>query len=959
MTRSPTLDAEATELGEPTDAGGPRGEPTQTDARLEARVATSEVPVKIGAHRLVRKLGAGAMGEVYLAHDDELDRPLAIKLIHSDLRDVGHHAERMRREAKALAKLAHPNVVHVYEVGAHEGRVFLAMEYIEGQSLGDWIRRSSPRWDKVLEAYLFAGEGLVAAHAAGLIHRDFKPDNVLFGNDGRICVADFGLAVTSSNPSELDSDRQLASSLGISSSSGTRTLDDRLSVTGAVVGTPSYMPLEQVRGGALDARTDQFAFCVALYEGLWRAKPFGEHNLMTRINALIEDNPIAPPRGEVPSWVWPIVRRGLSREPEQRWPDMQTLLRELREAPIRRRTRRRIAAAIVTPLAALAAWLVLAPAAEDPCLPAQHEIDTVWNDDRRADIEAFLGASELTWARDNGRRVVEQVDHWSQRWTQARVEVCEAEQIDPSPLVERQQACLDQRRSELDQLLTLFASADPAMQAIAQSSVLGLADPLACEQIALAGVGIDPPPLEHAREVARVRGELAQVEALLLGGRWTDALKLGDALLEQALAIGYPPLEAEVRFARGRALLELGPLQASRAEFERAVDLAEAARHDHLTIAIWMALADRVAPLTNDASAGEGWFRRMRARVQAARRESEYAGELALVEGHLTLLRGDPVAAEVPLRRALEQFEAHGRRVAGARARRILAIALDRAARYDDAIVQYRTVASEIIQLYGPNHPKVADASYDLGIALQEQGRAEEARAELDRALAIWAEAPELSKASLLDGYLVLAMLEFQEDRLEQAEQHARAAETLALEQTDDNPLALAQVAAALGAIHYHGGEFELAETEFERAANGFEAAFGTTDPTVIQTRVGHGWAATLAGHPERGLEAFERVRPILPELGTESVQAISARLGLASSRLLLGQGDAALRELDGLPATLESFNALQRELIRAFAGPVDAEALARIRTSAETLSAAPRREFDAMLARFETPRIP
>src|SRR5690606_33697183 len=237
--------------------------------------------------------------------------------------------ERLRREARALARLSHPNVVQVYEVDEHEGRTFVAMEYVDGQTLGQWLAERPRPWRAVLQIFLAAGRGLVAAHEAGLVHRDFKPDNVLLGRDGSVRVADFGLA--------LAGEEHPAGELA---SAGSMRHDTRMSVTGAIIGTIRYMPLEQLCAQEVDARSDQFSFCVALYEALWRQPPFSVTSSLARLTELQSAEPGPPPRARSgsrpPAALWRIVRRGLRRDPAARWPSMQSLLEAL-ESVTRRR----------------------------------------------------------------------------------------------------------------------------------------------------------------------------------------------------------------------------------------------------------------------------------------------------------------------------------------------------------------------------------------------------------------------------------------------------------------------------------------------------------------------------------------------------------------------------------------------------------------------------------------------
>ncbi|MBX7083854.1 MAG: serine/threonine protein kinase, partial [Nannocystaceae bacterium] len=295
----------------------------------------------VGRYELQRELGAGGGGMVFAARDPQLDRTVAIKLLHAG-RGEGESASarqaRMVREAQALARLAHPNVVAIFDVGTYEAPadwplrklvpdrgVFLAMELIDGVDLRAWS--STPRSvSAILAVFLAAGRGLQAAHQAGLVHRDFKPSNVLVAGEdppSRVCVVDFGLArsVGAAPPSG-------AAVLGDGSLDG-RTLTE----SGWVMGTPVYMAPEQHEGHAADARSDQFAFCVALYEALFGVRPFrgrtvAELRASKRAGRITAATAAAP----VPAAVADALRRGLATDPAARWPDMAPLLAVLQRA---------------------------------------------------------------------------------------------------------------------------------------------------------------------------------------------------------------------------------------------------------------------------------------------------------------------------------------------------------------------------------------------------------------------------------------------------------------------------------------------------------------------------------------------------------------------------------------------------------------------------------------------------
>jgi predicted Ser/Thr protein kinase len=282
-------------------------------------------PVRIARFPVLRRIGLGGMGVVYAAFDNELDRKVAIKLLRPGLGDDGSQLrDRLLREAKALARLSHPAIVQVYEAGEHDGQVYLAMEFVEGVTLKRWCDAEPRSVRDVLEKFLQAGEGLAAAHAAGLVHRDFKPDNVIVGNDGRVRVLDFGLALVGAD-----------TALAIEGELERITVVDRLTMTGAVLGTPAYMAAEQLRGEPADARSDQFSFAVALHEALFGVRPFAGETLEQLSTAVRAGEVTTATRaGAAP--IARVLRRALLPDRDQRYRDIDELLSALRTTQRRR-----------------------------------------------------------------------------------------------------------------------------------------------------------------------------------------------------------------------------------------------------------------------------------------------------------------------------------------------------------------------------------------------------------------------------------------------------------------------------------------------------------------------------------------------------------------------------------------------------------------------------------------------
>jgi predicted Ser/Thr protein kinase len=291
---------------------------------------------RIGRYAVESVVGAGGMGAVYAAHDPELERRVAIKLVH---RRIDQPEEHLRQEARAMARLAHPNVVQIYDVGLHGGRTYIAMELVEGRTLRSWLQEAPRSSAEIVAAFVGAGRGLSAAHDAGLLHRDFKPDNVFVARDGRVKVGDFGLARPVEAVEERNAERRQKTACG----------------------TPAYLAPEVIAGLSPSVASDQFSFCVSLWEGLHGRRPFSGTNVLTLLEEARAGR-IQPPARRIPAWLRRVVLRGLAADPAARHPSMAALLRAL--APEPRRVRLPAAAA----LAAAAAISAMALGSFRPAL---------------------------------------------------------------------------------------------------------------------------------------------------------------------------------------------------------------------------------------------------------------------------------------------------------------------------------------------------------------------------------------------------------------------------------------------------------------------------------------------------------------------------------------------------------------------------------------------------------------
>jgi serine/threonine protein kinase len=299
-------------------------------------------PTRVGRYHVLRRLGAGGMSVVYCGYDPDLDRQVAIKLLLSEhpAHGTAEARARLQREARAMARVSHPNVVPVYDVGLHGEDVYIAMELVQGQSMRAWLGETARPWNEIVGMFMQAGRGLAAAHDAGLVHRDFKPENVLIGDDGRARVVDFGLARPTplddrlgdvllgepdGDPEPEDTSVDMPIGSDVSTTYGSR--GEAVTTTGIVTGTPAYMSPEQHLAQDATPSSDQFAFAVALWEGLYLQRPFPGKTAFAIADAVIEGRVSpTPKKTRVPKWMRNILLRGLAVEPQDRYPSMKALL---------------------------------------------------------------------------------------------------------------------------------------------------------------------------------------------------------------------------------------------------------------------------------------------------------------------------------------------------------------------------------------------------------------------------------------------------------------------------------------------------------------------------------------------------------------------------------------------------------------------------------------------------------
>jgi hypothetical protein len=439
---------------------------TATRAPSEPRVppgGPATPPATIGGYQVQGELGMGAMGMVYAAYDPDLERRVAVKVLRPG--GSGAANARLLREARAMARLSHPNVVTVHQVGTDGGIDFVAMELIDGSTLAEWLGAARRSPVEILDAFDAAGRGLAAAHAAGLVHRDFKPHNVLRAKSGRVVVTDFGLARAAlEEPSPRASTAPDHPDRGADASAG--SLSSTLTQTGAVLGTPAYMAPEQHDGATVGASADQFSFGVALWEALAGARPFPGHTLAA-VRVQIDRGPDPESEARIPRRLRAPLRRALAVDPAERFPSMDALL-----VALRRRPGRQWAFALAAVVVAAAIGFVVLRGDEKAaplvgCIGTpEQELAAV----RSAPERAALAATPV------GARLLAGIDAYASDWAGAQAKVCAAP---AEPDHAKRVTCLVAARADLVRALTALGPLTPA-ELDASDVSMALNDPLAC-----------------------------------------------------------------------------------------------------------------------------------------------------------------------------------------------------------------------------------------------------------------------------------------------------------------------------------------------------------------------------------------------------------------------------------------------------------------------------------------------
>ncbi len=694
---------------------------------------------QLGRYEVRRVIGSGSMGIVLLAYDPDLDRDVALKLLHPAAAERDDPAERLARAARAMARLNHPNVATVYEVGRANGRIFLAMELVSGPTLRQWLARRPRSWRAIAAMFVNAGRGLAAAHATGMVHRDFKPDNVLVGRDGRPRVCDFGLVGSVS-----------AVGLSLADDSSPRRW---LATRGTAGGTPAYMSPEAWEHTGVSPRSDQFSFCVSLWEALYGHRPFGGQGL-AEVRRAILTGTIARPahRAGIPRWLEAALRRGLARDPAQRWPALTGLLDWIDQRARRPRwTSVHAAAGVAVVVSAIATAVGLAGGTRDACPPPESRLAQVWNPSRDAILRGHLAAIDpaLGATRAAVASAAFARDHAA--WRTMYVATCRATRVEgwqSDALLDRRMRCLDRALLQLDATIGVVGqSATVADVDRAVHAVIELPSLAPCADRDALAHALDPPADPVRRlDLAGFEIELADLAVRARAGRFDEVTARLVPLVQRARRIGFPPALASALDQQAIARFKIGDHAGAIAVLDELALVAAEAHDDTLAARTWLRGirsraelgrlddAEHLVPIAAASAARAGSdpdlrFDLLQARAELATAHNDYDAARALfAEG----LRVDAASAS-SAPRAIERR--------GSALRGLLNVDLLEG-KWHDAADRAQRGFDLYVAALGPDHPEAASLLIGLGEALRQLGKP-------DQALAAYREAARIDEARL------------------------------------------------------------------------------------------------------------------------------------------------------------------------------------------------------------------
>jgi tetratricopeptide (TPR) repeat protein len=840
----------------------------------------------LGRYIVLDQLGRGGMGVVYSAYDPELDRRVAIKLLRPE--GIGLNAEeggaRMLREAQALARLSHPNVIPVFDVGTLDGQVFITMEFIDGQTLKAWVAEAPRPWREVLSVFIQAGRGLAAAHTSGLVHRDFKPTNVLISKDGRVRVLDFGLARAAATKGRVlvgteDSPTEM--------SPRSPALADSLTRADVLMGTPAYMAPEQLMQLPTDPRSDQFSFCAALYEALYAERPFAADSIEALMVEVTQGRVRQPPTASrVPTWLRRVLLTGLRPDPKERHPSMDALLEQLhRDTRVIRTPVLAAGAAALVVAAVIIGYRQAAYRQSQMCKGAAERLAGVWDGEKKRAVSAALLATRVPYAAVTAGAIQNLLDAYSAAWIEMQTDACRAARVrgeQSEATLDLRTECLRRRLEETKALTDLFAKADAQIVEKAVEATQKLPSIQECADVAGLNAPVKlPTSLSVRAEVDKQRITLAEVRALLKTGKYAEALKKAEPVAADSHRIEYKPLEADAAFSLGILQSATGNAKLGENSFHEAARTAEAGHYDELKARALIELVQVVGYKESRFEQAHQLALDAAATVERLENPPALVKDLEYVLGTLSLAEGKFPDATKHFKAALSicETELGSDSACSGRVLSSLASASREQGAYDESVLYGRKALQILEKTVGPDHPNVADAVTNIGNSLKHLGKLDEALQLHQRALAIREKAmPDSpSVAFALDN---IAMVLRSQGHGHAALEHAQRA--LAIEEKSLGPEhpALAGTLTNLGNLAHVMGDAQAAVNYHRRALAIDEKALGPQNPKLATTLNNLGAALTGLRNYQAALEVHLRALEIREKMLKPDHPLVASTLG-------------------------------------------------------------------------------
>jgi tetratricopeptide (TPR) repeat protein/predicted Ser/Thr protein kinase len=703
------------------------------------------VGVAVGRYQLVELIGSGGMGSVYRAHDPHLSRDVALKVLHpayAGERSGSDYRHRLLREAQALAKLSHPNVVAAFDVGTHEDAVFVAMELVQGESLRSWVNKRQPL-SEVLRVLIAAGRGLVAAHTAGVLHRDFKPANVMVSPDGRVRVVDFGLArsaLAGADSDELAAAVALAS-WSVESERRMSLLEGEITESGLLMGTPGYIAPEQLHGAPANVLTDQYSFAVTAFVALSGLGP-------PPAGGAERDEALAWPR-EVPRRVRRVIERGLARGASDRHPSVAAMVDELEHASSPRRRAGWVIAATLgaAALAGGTALWQLRPS-RVTCHVGPEPFRHVWDAERRTALRDALTATRRANAEEAFGLLSGRLDAFQSAWVGMKQESCEATHVrgeQSEKVLALRNGCLEHKLAGAGALVTAFSRPDPAAVDRAAGAMPDSLDDCA-DTAALLGTDEKLPASPEARaSIARLESEFAVARSLTVAGRWKEARDRSEQLLAEARALGHAPTIAKA--LRGAAFTAWSQARTAderrqaEAYLREAIPLAANAGDDQLVAATASYLFNLLAYAQRRVQEAEAMLPHVEALVIRGGNHPQDRLELVYGQARMMSQRRKFAEATALFEQVIELSDSIGSEwgTYGANARGELGEIFMLQKNYPEAVRRMQASVAALEKIFGKHHPRLLIALANRALA--------ESKVDGDRALATVAQMRALASS--------------------------------------------------------------------------------------------------------------------------------------------------------------------------------------------------------------------